>query len=619
MPDNQWEVADSKAGNEWEVVPEAPTFGKGKDVSKWTAFQAKQRLSHMNPEAPEAPGAVEHGLGKLVGTETAARMKDELPAAAAMVAMAMQPELVIPKAATWGPRMYILAKAALSRVAASAVAAGATKGVLATSPTEGAKEAGTQAVYGAAGETVLGAGRVAIAGGKALVPGIVSFARGTTGGRIATKEAADAIAEHANTTIKKIVDTVSAPSQPEILGADAAKMVKTFDLAIADSQLEMAEIPKAAAREAGLKPVSIEPLIKDLESIVKADEKRGGFMAAFAALDRRASQVAGGARKAATDISQIDTAPQENETQLEAATRVAKEMQQILRLRKATLPALMNIRGTISQVLADESGPAELRLVAKRIGTQRLDGIIESNLEQIGAGGTWDAYLKNYANAESIRESALYRTTKANPQKIAEYIAPFRPDTVSTLKAMANHTNMPEIVPNVQRQFLEARLGKGIENFSEEIEGYGSKTVGSLFDDPRGKEAVSGLKDLSRVVKEKMTAIGAGPENTMDQLKMALAKGMIPAAGSGVGGAYLGYKEGGPIGAIGGGMAGAALGFIAPNQIVKLANDPVRLRKLTALIGGLRADSPPAVFNAITQTVASAVKKLGGNNAAPQR
>ena len=593
------------------ITLDQPYFAKGKDPSKQVSFQAARHLSHMNPDAPEGPGMIERGLGAVVGTETAARMKEELPGAAAMIAMAAAPELTIPKAATWGPRMYALAKAALGRVAAASLAGGATKGVLASSPSEGGNEAATQAAWGAGGEAVLGAGQAIVAGGKALAPGIVNFARGTTGGRVATKEAADAITEHANATIKKIVDAVSPKAQPEIMGEDAAAMVKKFDLAIQESQEEMAEIPKAAVREAKLGKVDIEPIAKDLKDIVKADEKHGGFMTALTDLETRSSRTTGAARTASKDISELSVEPIEGEAPAETAKRLAAAMKKVLDLRKASLPALMNIRGTVSQIMADEGAPAELRLVAKRIGTGRLDNIIESNLEKIGAGGTWDAYLKNYANAKSIKEAALYRAAKANPQRLHEFIAPQRPDTVATLKAMARQTDMPDIIPTVQRQFLEARLGKGIENFGEEIDGYGPKTVGALFEDPKGREAVNGLKDLSKAIKEKMNAIGAGAESTKEALRLAAVKGALPALGGAYVGERLGEKQGGIVGGVAGGLSGAALGFIAPNQIVKMANNPEKLRRLTTLIRGITPNNPPtpATLNAITQLIRSGVEK----------
>lgn len=121
---------------------------------------AGEHLKHMNPNAPEGPGMIERGIGKVVGTETAARMKGELPAAAGMVAMAALPEVPI------GQKIVQFA-GALKRVGAGVAASGVTKGALGGSAGEVRDEARDAALYGAFGEGVgVAVGQLAKVGGK---------------------------------------------------------------------------------------------------------------------------------------------------------------------------------------------------------------------------------------------------------------------------------------------------------------------------------------------------------------------------------------------------------------------------------------------------------------------
>lgn len=640
--DQPVEFPDSMSNADIAAVLQKQTAPAPKgEVSQRAAY----RVARMgDPNAPDTgPGVIQKGLGAVVGDELAARMVGEAPGAVGLIAMALAPETAIPRAATWGPKMLAFAKGAAGRVLAGSTGGGLTKLATSESPSAAVDEALTQAKYGAIGEGI-GAGLQM--GAKGVMAGSkkgLEYLRGTRGGQLATEEMKSAIAEHANRTVEQIVKTVSADIHPEVLGADVGKMVQTFDRIAGDAALELYEVPKQIARGAKLPPVDISPITKDLVDIVKADERAGGFLSPLATQDVRARAVASGARTSAQDINQLAGEASDIATQgplyervpgaariqkgkivkpdIEARTKplsdeaadevdnLRQQIDAVLKARKATVPALINIRSKVSQILADPSAPEELRLVAKRIGTGRLDNLIEGALDAAGPGGadTWKAAVSHYAETAAIKEQALYKLAKTNPQLVEKYITPQRPDTVTTLKKLAQYSDMKDLIPNVQRKFLEARLKDGIEGFTKNVDEYGPQTVNNLFSDPKGAEAVRGLKELSAAVTEKLNAIGAGPESIRQSMMMALAKS---AASAGTVGGITGYRAThsweGSLAGIG---LGTTIGYIAPHQLVKMAANPNTLKRTAALIRGLSKDSTPATFDALSRTINRAMQE----------
>lgn len=595
------------------------TFGVDPEQGP-VAAQAAIRLRNLpdpNAPAPAQPGLIQRGLGTVVGDELAARMTGEAPGMVGLLAMAMVPEMAIPKAAAWGPKMLAFVKGAAGRVLAGSAAGGAATLATTESPKAAAQEALTQAKYGVAGEAIgLGVqtgAKLALKGGRATLNAL----RGTAGGQMATKEMAGAIAEHANNTVNRIVNEVSSDIHSEVLGADVGQMVKKFDRIAGDAALELYEVPKQIARETRIPPVDIKPIAKDLIDIVKADERAGGFMSPIATQEERAAAMAGGSRTAmrkteplADRASRVSTqTPLLNAEAVSEIENIRQQIEAILKAGKATVPALINIRGKVSQIMADVSAPDELRLVAKRIDAGRLDKMIGDALDAAGPGGsdTWKAAVNHYAETAAIKEQALYKLAKKSPEMVEKYVTPQRPDTVTTLKKLAQYSDMKDLIPNVQRKFLEARLAKGVENFGAALDEYGPKTVDALFSDPKGAAAVRGLKELGEAVAEKMNAIGAGPESVRQNLLMALGKNL---AGGSLIGSVSGYRathtwEGGAVG----GLIGGTAGLLAPYQLVKMAASPGSLRRTTALLKGLSKDSTPATFDALSRTIKRAMEE----------
>jgi hypothetical protein len=513
------------------------------------------------------------------------------------------------------PRMAKVANgllAAASRTTAAAGTGGALNigregGAARGAAVQGGIQAGAEAISPLLGAII-----------RPLSSGAVRLAEKSPIGRAMLEKIGMAVTEQAGADALRIVDTVGKDIPPEVTGEGIRTMRTTFDSIIGPRQLGLYEVAKEASRTARVGLQDVTPLAKTVEDLLKGDQRVAGFLTPMTARDPMAVAVAQGARKAtrsagdigerAAELAQMETKKtfygqvqsassptvtpgqfsevaggiKAQASSVETFTEALRtQIQDILKLRKATIPGLIEVRSTASQIANDAAAPAEARLVAQRIlgpwdtSAQKyaLDTFIEKGLAPAGEHGiaAYRTAIKYYAEAQNITEQALYHLAKSQPYRLHEFVTPANPQSVDTLRSMAEKAKMPELIPQIQRQWMEKEVEKGLTGLRERtVEKYGAETVNRLFKEPEARKSFENLLSISDLYQRKIAAVGVGPATAADAVNAELAKrGLQMAGGVTLGGAY-GYHKGGYAGAAIGALAGAT----APGILIKISRNP---------------------------------------------
>jgi len=526
------------------------------------------------------------------------RSLESMPLVSAVAASFLQPEVGIPALARlgFGGKALQFLVNSVARIGTQAGAAGATRTgvemVKGATPVE-AMQAGGEEAKGVAKAAAIGEGAGAVLTGLgAAKPMLKTLLKKTPAGEKYGETIRTAITEQAQQDANAIVSQVADAAPSELIGEQAGAMARKFDKITIHKATALREIPIQTAVAAKLK-VDISPILQDLKGMLTATEQSAGALSPLAGAEARALEVTEGARVGTKPTEPLTEGLRQAKGALmtpEVSKMVSDfgdQLRAILKAKTASTAALMEVQGTTSQLLASENIPFSLRRVLQKIGgddplnpTARINGVIRGSLSRVGddAVASWDTALGYYGKIQDVKEQALYGLIKKTPEKVHAYIAPNQPATSNTLRKMISETGDADLLPRVQRKWLEDRVAKrGVTGVREEIESYGEKTVGNLMREPKAAAAVENVKQLSDSLNSRLNAVGVGAEKTRDVLAEAAMK------------AGLSQIPGGRL-----------VSALTPDMLVRWAYKP-EAKQIVTMVKGISPDATPRTIDALAQ------------------
>jgi hypothetical protein len=433
-----------------------------------------------------------------------------------------------------------------------------------------------------------GIGEGLIGAAKEVAPKAVALAKNLPGGRYVMEKisgekaaaqaaARQAVVEEGQAVTDKFLESIT-PVKPDSIasGGEASSALNSFETQFEKKAADM----RAASLLVGKgKQTDITPLRRLMTRMENARTKtQEPFIKEATAPSGEYRRVTG---KAAEGEIPVNTSPDPGS----AAEEKLLKLMQDGALGKdgkimAPLDLVMEARGNWSKRLNDPATPEDAkklyRVLLDREGSP-VDNFIKGEMEKVqpGSSSLWDAQKNFYAAKERIRSASLFKLASKDPSKLADYIIPGNPREavarVAHIKLMAKEAQAPQVVKDVQRQWLEKLVtGKDgsvdLKGFDAKLKKYGDTAVNNLFAAPEEKASLNRMKEISGRVE----ALFNEPTIKAQQAKMGLMSLMHQGmAAAGIGGGMSAMR--GPMAGAEALGATAAVGYIAPAIVVSLA------------------------------------------------